>query len=1571
MTQSHSDITQETQKQKSLEPDALKQRLSALSVQQRSTLAKKLQNRAEASSSSASASQQLVAYVLPAEPTVAIDPSEIKAALKEQLPAYMMVSALVPLADFPRTANGKIDVNALPAPASPVNTQTVSPPTTPEEKTLADIWRAVLGQPTVGIHDNFFELGGDSILSIQIVSKAREAGLRLAPNQLFEQPTVAELAAAVNAVPAVRAAQSVVSGPVPLTPIQRWFVEQKMAVPYHWHQARLFQLSADADIERVKSAIAMLWQHHDALRLRFTPEGQQTNADIEPAPTCLEIDISALDAAGQSAAIARHGSELHANLRSPDTPLMQAAYFNRGKAQSNWLLLSLHHWIVDTVSWQIIQNDLEKLLGATDPQAQSLPEKTTSFKQWAETLLAQANSRQAEASFWYEQVESSAIEIPGATAKTTPTESTTGEVVTALSEEHTQLLLQSVPAAYNTQINDVLLTALTKTLLQWVNKTAGSVLIALEAHGREAIAESVDLSRTVGWCTTTYPVRLSIEEAPNWGVALKAVKEQLRQVPDRGIGYGLLRYLTTGDETQAMRQRLAQAASPSVLFNYLGQYSLGQYSKGDGVAENAALKLLPDVDVGVLRSPLNKRDYLLEINAVVSRGQLQCSWRYDETLYSAETIAHLAYQYLEALTALIAHCTGTEETGFTPSDFPDAGLTQAELDAFIAQLIDSSAVSAKQQVASIYPLASLQQAFLWHSLQTSAAAGLLHMRCTLHGEVDTTLFQRAWNTAVAGHPVLRTSVHWEGVKRPLQVVAQQVNLPVAVLDWRDNVSVERQIEDFLQEDSDRSFILTQAPISRLTLIRTAQTTYEFIWTCHHLLLDGWSGALVLNQVMESYEALRQGKVLSPAATPTYQTYIRWQQQQDAAAAKAFWQKTLRGFATPTPLPFVDTSVDLPETERQAEAAVVLTVEETAAVNAFLRSHRLTLNTFMQGLWALTLNGYSQSSDVLFGATVSGRQGDLAGVASTVGLLINVLPIRMKISASMSALDWLQSWQQQQAEMTPYAHASLTDIQAWCELSGRLSGRPSGRLFDSLLVIENYPMSLQADAASVRLENMRSGVVSTYGLTVLVKPGDALTLSIASAYAARSDIQDVLQQFHQLLTAIVTTPTASVEEAVAAGDFSAISSRSATLLASPSGVDVHADYLPDLSREALADSFTAPRNSLELRLLKIWSAVLGPASERATEARAASQLTVEDSFFDWGGNSMQAVQLFNRMQTELDCTLPIATLFQAPSVRQFAALLAKSKAEVDGGSAAIQWSSLVPVQPSGTERPFFFHGGSADALTWARFSQLLGANQPFYAFQRPDLDGRDSLPLTVEALAANCIAELRNVQPEGPYILGGHCFGGAVAFEMAQQLQAQGQAVASVILIDAYRPEVLPKTRRIQLQTQLNLGIFWLRKNYYYYGNKENISRLPSRLWQRIRPAKGRSTLAAEKPAVVEISMPSETSSEAFSGAFSEANSEQPDEMSYEMRYERAIAANEIAVAQYQAQPYSGDLKLFRARVQMLEWYFGLMLGWNSVVNGKLSASVIPGFFGNLFNQRALPTLTAQVKKHLNTLKSSL
>ncbi|PMB09046.1 non-ribosomal peptide synthetase [Fischerella thermalis CCMEE 5273] len=601
--------------------------------------------------------------------------------VKEKLPEYMIPAAFVFLEVMPLTPNGKVNLQALPAPEqqTPEIASAFIAPETTVEKQLATIWAQVLGREKVGIKDNFFALGGDSILSLQVVSKAREAGLKLTPKQIFQYQTIAELVAVVSTTETIIAVeQGIVTGTVPLTPIQHWFFARNLRFPHHYNQAVLLEPKQPLDITCLEKAVQGLLQHHDALRLRFVKGEsgwQQVNADVDGVVPLVQRDFSALPQTQQKQVIADAANELQASLNLSEGPLLRVALFHLGCNQQR-LLIVIHHLAVDGVSWRILLEDLQRSYEQICcSQRIQLASKTTSFKQWAEQLqaYAQADAFKQELNYWQQELQQPIASLPVDFPGGENTMAKAQIVSVALSPEETQALLQEVPQAYNTQINDVLLTALAQTFAQWQGMDC--LLVDLEAHGREAFSESIDLSRTVGWFTAVFPVVLKVSPNSHPGEALKTVKEQLRRIPNQGVGYGILRYLR-GDEVAQVLQALPQA---EVAFNYLGQFD-------QSLSSSSLFQFAPESS-GRVYSPQETLPYLLEINGMVSAGQLRLEWSFSQQIYQSATVEKLAVGYIDALRSLITHCQSPDAGGFTPSDFAEfqqSQWNQADLDAITA-----------------------------------------------------------------------------------------------------------------------------------------------------------------------------------------------------------------------------------------------------------------------------------------------------------------------------------------------------------------------------------------------------------------------------------------------------------------------------------------------------------------------------------------------------------------------------------------------------------------------------------------------------------------------------------------------------------------------------------------------------------------------------------------------------------------------------------------------------------------------------------------------------------------------
>ncbi|MGJ5630491.1 amino acid adenylation domain-containing protein [Nostoc sp. CALU 1950] len=615
--------------------------------------------------------------------------NELRHFLKQKLPNYMVPSAIALLKALPMTPNQKVDYRALPATELSLSVKdNFVAPQTPTEEKLAAIWSEILRLKQVGIHDNFFELGGDSILSIQVISRANQAGIQIAPKQLFHYQTIAELAAVAGIARSVKAEQGLVTGTVALTPIQHWFFEQNLPEPDYFNQSAMLKVPPDLQPELLQRVVQQLLMHHDVLRScfarlllgesQFIQKGenwQQINTPTQEVVPFSVINLSHLSPEEQQTVMKATDAELQASLNLSTGAIAQVTLFRLGNDKPGRLLFIIHHLVVDGISWRILLEDLATAYQQISRgKAIKLPPKTTSFQYWSDRLTEYAKSSN-ELNYWLNEsnLKVTALPVDYPSDQENNTLASTASVSLSLTEEQTRALLQDVPSAYNTQINDVLLTALVQSFAQWTGER--SLFVDLEGHGREDLFEDVDLSRTVGWFTTLFPVHLQLEKVEQEaGEALKSVKEQLRRIPNRGIGYGVLRYLHPDEKIRTKLQDLPQA---QVSFNYLGQF--------DQVLKASAVLGLAE-DFKAEQSLVNQRSHLLGVSGFIRAERLEMTWNYSEKVHNRDTIEGLAFGFIEALRSLITHCQSPGAIGHTPSDFSAARLSQKQLDKFLAKI---------------------------------------------------------------------------------------------------------------------------------------------------------------------------------------------------------------------------------------------------------------------------------------------------------------------------------------------------------------------------------------------------------------------------------------------------------------------------------------------------------------------------------------------------------------------------------------------------------------------------------------------------------------------------------------------------------------------------------------------------------------------------------------------------------------------------------------------------------------------------------------------------------------------
>ncbi|HXQ72674.1 MAG TPA: amino acid adenylation domain-containing protein [Pyrinomonadaceae bacterium] len=687
-------------------------------------------------------------------------------------------------------------------------------------------------------------------------------------------------------------------------------------------------------------------------------------------------------------------------------------------------------------------------------------------------------------------------------------------VTVGLSEEQTRQLLQEVNGAYNTQINDVLLTALGQTVSEWSGSAA--VLVELEGHGREEeeIGE-VDVTRTVGWFTSSYPALLEVGAGADAGAVLRGVKEGLRSVPRRGLGYGMLRYLAQSDDAEWTE------SAAQISFNYLGQ--LDQVLSEDTWLQPAS------ESHGPTRSENTKRTHLLELNGAVVGGRLTLTWSYSERQYEAATIERLAGNYIRRLQELIAHCVAVKQRGFTPSDFPLAVVGQEQIDELLARGVE---------IEDIYGLSPMQQGMLFHSLlEPGSGVYMEQMSCELPIAIDEQAFELTWQRLISRHTILRTSFLWAQLAQPVQVVHRHVQLPIEKVDWRGITKEEQQqrLAIYLNEERHRDFNFAEAPLMRIKLIRMSESAYQLIWTFHHSLQDGWTGPLVLNEMFSTYEMYCRGQEPEWKPGQPYRNYIAWLQRQSKEEAELYWRGQLAGVSAPTPLRLgnsgrADVTVDQSEASHHSEHQRHYSAELTEQLERYARQHQLTLNTLVQGAWALLLSRYSGTEEVVFGVTVSGRPAALAGVEEMVGLFINTLPLRVRVDAETEVGEWLAEVQERAVEMRQYEYCSLVEVQGWSEVGREQS------LFESIVVFENYPVDRTLKERAGQSSAITVGQVSTvertnYPLTIVIGPGREMwmKLSYDRTHFDEATIQRLGAQFERLLTTMVTNPQQKLAE----------------------------------------------------------------------------------------------------------------------------------------------------------------------------------------------------------------------------------------------------------------------------------------------------------------------------------------------------------------------------------------------------------------------------------------------------------
>jgi amino acid adenylation domain-containing protein/non-ribosomal peptide synthase protein (TIGR01720 family) len=969
---------------------------------------------------------RIVAYYV-AE--ITLNDEQVKRQLAELLPDYMVPAALVQLLALPLTINGKLDTRALPEPDYSQVSHGYRPASTYQEKQLQAVWQQVMGLEDIGINDDFLRLGGDSITAIRLVSEMRRIGMAFRTQDLYQHRSIAALLenVASEALPdAPLAEQGNLSQEIALAPTQQWFFEQAFAQDNYWNQSFLIRVPA-LDLGRLQRAIDELVDHHDMLRASFTPEQQgyrqHYRAELAPQPLkrCNRAELA-------DAEVAALFSEWQSGFDYQQGPLWQFGYVDGYRDGSARIFFACHHLIIDAVSWRILVEDLRRLyLG------EALGPKSASYRQWVNALLDYVPLDKTEGDYWRQQCEQQR-DYRAAFTLSNELNLHYGQ----LEPEATDRLMQE-----GGQVNDVLLAALLRTLRHYSQASSHSLM--LENHGRDLPGGQMDVGRTLGWFTALYPVNFILADNPQADIG--QVQAALAAVPNHGIGYGVLRSRAT--------ERRPELRYPGVIFNYLGQFA----------DHGADWQLLTEF-AGQNSHPANTSRDLLILNSWIADEQL--CFRLDGML-TAAALAEVARQFTHEVHLLIEQC----------ARLPEA--MGDELPATVRQ-----ALQQRYAPQAIFPCNSLQQGFIYHHVsQPDDASYRVQMVLDYLTDLNPERYRQAWELAAARYPILRTCFNWQW--QPLQVICAEVDIDWQYVEYRQQGDWQRALSQLCEQQQAEAFDLQQPGLFRLRLVRVSEQHYCLVYTVHHSITDGWSGQLLLEYVHQTYLQLQAGQRPDTRQETTYLQAQRYYVEQ-AENSRAYWQRRQIDQCQGNDISYL---LSVPYEAKNVTNSGQTTLKRLLPTAVFSSLQQLslnqgvTLNVMLQFAWHKLLHLYSQQEVTLVGTTLSGRNLPIEGIAESVGLYINTLPLVVEWDNDRSCLQQLQAIQRSLNELDEYSYQPLAEL-----------SRGGEALFHTLLVFENYP-SVETHGMPVRIRS--TAEKTDYPLNLLAyNQDDGLMLVLAYA-----------------------------------------------------------------------------------------------------------------------------------------------------------------------------------------------------------------------------------------------------------------------------------------------------------------------------------------------------------------------------------------------------------------------------------------------------------------------------------------
>lgn len=1030
--------------------------------------------------------------------------------------------------------------------------------------------------------------------------------MKISAQDVFVHQSLRELA--TIAVPLISSGPGEVDlpGDVPLSPTQSWFFEKVGEATSPWNQWVSFRLPQPVSLETVRRSFETLAARHDVFGLRFSQDAAGWRQ------TLTERRSIGLEVLERPEIAVQEFDRLQGSLDLEQGPLMKAIALIDRKKNVEKIFLTAHHLVVDQVSWFVFLDEFERTCQAyADGSEPSLGPSGTRFSRWARSLAEKTATSDAEAARneWLNLDWSRVRALPQDVLSDANREKDARIFEQRWSADETARLKRA-QIAFRTRIDDFLVLALSAAFQETL---AYPIAFEVEQAGRR---DALDVSRTLGWFTELYPVVVEPFEG-NLDRYLKTGKERLRRLSHLGGWFGLLK--------NADPKSFAAIPRPAVGFNFLGEMdpALSELIEF-GTASNERV---------VSRNPDAARTHEVMVDAWISGGALKIQWSYSSGIHQHATVERWAKSFESVLRSFVESCLLEGIGGRTASDFPHSGIGQTDLDTFIAGLSETRAADFED----LFPLTPLQEGLLFHSLsEPESDHYLVQLTCKIDGALDERLFQESWRTVLNRHPNLRSGFHHRSLRQPLQAVEKLGVLPWSCSDLTGQDKDEKELfyRDFLVEDRNRRFDLAVPPLMRFHLFRFEEGQTRFLWTHHHILIDGWSMAIVVREVFSVYEALRNGLPVRREPVHSYRSFVAQLSQSENGPALEAWKSELAGVSHPTPLPNFPPDAEIPPS---SPAEWELGSEETERLNRALQQRRLTLATALQGVWAVVLSAFSGEDDVVFGNTVSGRNVDLKDVEELVGLCINTIPQRVRIDLETSLERWLHSIQNGLLKTRPYEHCGLVEIQG---VTGVKRTRP---LFESSVVLENYPMEDSRAEKNRPLGVYAFDTIESIGfpMTLMAIPGERFRLRLFFDRKRFSDegTRSILATVGRLLASIPDRLDQTLRT-------------------------LYRDERWNLPTETRQDSAPSTKDrtsetskptdvELESALTPIWSEILN-----------AERIGPEDDFYELGGHSLNVMQMRSRIQERLNLDVPIVDLMQHSTIRSLATFLTKADSTED-------------------------------------------------------------------------------------------------------------------------------------------------------------------------------------------------------------------------------------------------------------------------------------------------------------------